>query len=58
MLVLTRLIGERIIIGETTVVEVIAIDNSQKPSVVELVIRLPDEAVLTLPEVELGPKGH
>ena len=52
MLVLARLIGERIIIGETTVVEVIAIDNSQKPSVVELVIRLPDEAVLTLPEVE------
>jgi len=57
MLVLTRLIGERIIIGETIVIEVVAIDNSQEPCEVELGIRLPDEVVLTLPEAELGPKG-
>ena len=59
MLVLTRLIGERIVIGETIVIviEVVAIDNSQEPCEVELGIRLPDELVLTLPEVDLGPKG-
>ena len=52
MLVLTRLIGERIVIGETIVIEVVAIDNSQEPCEVELGIKLPDELVLTLPEVE------
>ena len=31
MLVPTRLIGERIVIGETIVIEVVAIDNSQEP---------------------------
>ena len=36
MLVLTRLIGERVVIGESIVIEV----------------------VLTLPEVDLGPKGE
>jgi len=57
MLVLTRLIGERIVIGETIVIEVVAINNNQEPCEVELDIRLPDEVVLTLPEVDLGPKG-
>ena len=52
MLVLTRLIGERVVIGESIVIEVIAVDNSQEPCEVELGIRLPDEVVLTLPEVE------
>ena len=52
MLVLTRLIGERIIIGESIVIEVVAINNSQEPCEVELGIRLPDEVVLTLPEVD------
>ena len=52
MLVLTRLIGERIIIGEIIVIEVVAIDNSQEPCEVELGIQLPDEVVLTLPEAE------
>jgi sRNA-binding carbon storage regulator CsrA len=57
MLVLTRLIGERIVIGESIVIEVVAIDNSQEPCEIGLGIQLPDEVVLTLPEVELGPKG-
>ena len=52
MLVLTRLIGERIVIGEIIVIEVVAINNSQEPCEVELGIKLPDEVVLTLPEVE------
>ena len=57
MLVLTRLIGERVVIGESIVIEVIAVDNSQEPCEVELGIRLPDEVVLTLPEADLGPEG-
>ena len=52
MLVPTRLIGERIVIGETIVIEVVAIDNSQEPCEIELGIQLPDEVVLTLPEAE------
>ena len=57
MLVLTRLIGKRIVIGETIVIEVVAINNSQEPCEAELGIQLPDEVVLTLPEVDLGPEG-
>jgi sRNA-binding carbon storage regulator CsrA len=52
MLVLTRLVGERIVIGESIVIEVVAINNSQEPCEAELGIHLPDEVLLTLPEVE------
>ena len=46
MLVLTRLIGERIVIGESIVIEVVAINNSQEPCEAELGIQLPDEVGL------------
>ena len=45
MLALTRLIGERIVTGESIVIEVVAINNSQEPCEVELDIRLLDESV-------------
>tara|TARA_B110001469_G_C9578467_1_gene286893 strand:- start:5 stop:184 length:180 start_codon:yes stop_codon:yes gene_type:complete len=56
MLVLTRKLNEGLAIGNDIFITVTAIDNSETPCI-ELGIDLPDSLAISLPDIDLGPKG-
>ena len=56
MLVLTRKLNEGLAIGNNIFITVTAIDNGETPCI-ELGIDLPDSLAISLPDIDLGPKG-
>ena len=57
MLVLSRKLNEGLVIGDDIFITVTAIDNGEEPCV-KLGIHLPDTLVISLPDIDLGPKGN
>jgi carbon storage regulator CsrA len=56
MLVLTRKLNEGLVIGGDIFISVMAVDNGEGPCI-ELGINLPDILAISLPNIDLGPKG-
>ena len=56
MLVLTRKLNEGLVIGDDIFITVTAVHNSEDPCI-ELGIDLPDSLAISLPDMDLGPKG-